>query len=650
MKLSHLLLSAVFATAAIASCSSPKRSFDPEGSAGLPNDGSGGNIGAAGSGSDSCEPKAKRCDGDVPQLCGDDGTWEATQTGCAFGCTDGVCNVCEEDSKACEGGQAELCKGGQWQYTPCASQCEAGDCVDACTEGTKQCDGLTKVQLCTDGKFADDETCDGVCVKGKCVGQCKPDAARCKAGSTTVPELCSAQGEWESAPACAAACLGGTCVVCAPDSKRCSPTGRPQTCSEFGTWVDEAPCSGDTPACVEGACGLCVPDARRCSSGKPQQCNAVGTAWVDGAACGGATPSCVASTGQCGTCQEGDTQCGDDVTPQTCDASGKWNDGAVCKGSSPACLNGSCVACAPGATRCVGAAPQLCSNDGQWISQAACTGTTPVCLPATGQCGCTSGAVDCADSNTPETCSASGAWVPQTDCKGDTPACSGGSCVCSEGTAECTSPTAARKCTNSVWKATTCSGGTPICVNGSCAVCTPGTTRCALDGSAKTEQCDMNGAWAAGTTCNGLCSKGACVNVICSTEADLPGAFNFRCRASAAATTPGGTLVASDYILSSWWGTGCLGYDLGSATVYQYQGNTFMRFNTLSRVATTDAGTRTTGTLWLQTDAAGNVTTTEMCDPARKGTTKTGTFQAAAGTSGPKLILNFSDHQETWGM
>jgi hypothetical protein len=138
------------------------------------------------------------------------------------------------------------------------------------------------------------------------------------------------------------------------------------------------------------------------------------------------------------------------------------------------------------------------------------------------------------------------------------------------------------------------------------------------------------------------------VTVPCSEEANLSGAFYFRCRASAAASTPGGTVVPTqDYVLSAWWGTGCDVYLFGSASVFQYQGNTFMRFSTLARTDTSSAGTKTTGTLWLQTDAQGNLTTTEMCDPTRKGTTATGTYQQASTT---KLLFNFTSHQETWGM
>ncbi|HWA76852.1 MAG TPA: hypothetical protein VG937_31175, partial [Polyangiaceae bacterium] len=160
---------------------------------------------------------------------------------------------------------------------------------------------------------------------------------------------------------------------------------------------------------------------------------------------------------------------------------------------------------------------------------------------------------------------------------------------------------------------------------------------------ANAETCSTDGVWKS-TACTGICSAGACVNVPCSEEALLTGAYNFRCRASAGATTPGGTLVAKDYLLSSWWGPPCLTYDIGSASVFVYQGNTFIRYQTLTRAALADAGNKSTGTYWLEPGVGGAIRRTEMCDPATKGKVSTGTYeQTATG-----LTFTFSDHQEGW--
>ncbi len=672
MKLYRLLFSVAITSSLFASCKDIERDYGPgrSGDAGEPpvaeggaggdtgsggraptsSGGAGGSTSMAGAGGDGnsgeCAPDARRCAGDVPELCGIEGSWEATQSGCAFGCLDGACRDCEEGTQACEGGQAKLCVDAEWQFTSCDSQCEEGECVDTCTEGTRQCDGQTTVQICNAGVFVEETQCDGLCVKGECVGECLPDATRCATGSTGTVERCSAVGQWESStcPSSTSVCLGGACVACSPEAARCSLDGGPQQCTEFGAWADQAPCSGETPACVDGACQPCTPSTRRCNVGRPQQCNATGTAWVDGAACTGSTPACVAATGQCGTCQDGDVQCGDATTPQTCDASGKWVAQTACRGSTPACVHGACTECAPNATRCVGNTPQVCSGEGKWVSQAGCTGSTPQCLPASGQCGCTAGAVDCADSNTPIACSA-GTWVPQADCRGDTPVCDGGACVCSEGSQECTSATTPRKCTGGAWKSSTCPVATPVCIAGNCGECSPNTTRCATDGSPLLETCSADGVWKRSETCSGLCYKNACVNVPCTEQPLLTGAYNFRCRLNAAVTTPGGELsVPRDYLLGSWSGTSCFGYGIGSASVFTYAGNQFMRFQTVTRTLTTDPGVKTTGTLWLQSDGRGNISATELCDPAQKGKVTAITYQQTA----TQLFFNLPDRQYVW--
>ncbi len=125
---------------------------------------------------------------------------------------------------------------------------------------------------------------------------------------------------------------------------------------------------------------------------------------------------------------------------------------------------------------------------------------------------CTVGALRCADGNTPEQCVAQGkqtVWVAQADCAGDTPVCSAGSCVCSEGAADCQGRTA-RQCVGGVWQTETCSGDAPICSGGQC-TCQDQSTECA-DGVAR--YC-MNGEWQAPETCELGCFQGSCaVNTI----------------------------------------------------------------------------------------------------------------------------------------
>ena len=79
-------------------------------------------------------------------------------------------------------------------------------------------------------------------------------------------------------------------------------------------------------------------------------------------------------------------------------------------------------------------------------------------------------------------------------------------------------------------------------------------------------------------------------------------------------------------------------------TVFVDQGNYFMRFSVLQRSATSDPGTETSGTLWLQPGPQGAIRRTERCDPAVVGTLSTGTYQQSPTT----VLFTFSDHQEEW--
>jgi hypothetical protein len=129
----------------------------------------------------------------------------------------------------------------------------------------------------------------------------------------------------------------------------------------------------------------------------------------------------------------------------------------------------------------------------------------------TGQCACSENAVDCDANSTPILCSG-GTWVPQAQCRGDTPICVGGACQCQTGLIECVSSTEARSCLDGAWKSEVCGATAPICVEGKgCLACTPGTRRCAENGSHQAEQCTVDGIWKAAEQCN-FCNKGDCAN------------------------------------------------------------------------------------------------------------------------------------------
>ena len=106
-------------------------------------------------------------------------------------------------------------------------------------------------------------------------------------------------------------------------------------------------------------------------------------------------------------------------------------------------------------------------------------------------------------------------------------------------------------------------------------------------------------------------------SITCSAEPIGTAAY-YNCRASAASGTPGGMIAPGTYHLTGVHdATACTADPLmqGNATIFtDASTNLFMRF--LVDAAAQDAAPVVTklGTLWLQPDAAGNVTRTELCD------------------------------------
>jgi hypothetical protein len=81
--------------------------------------------------------------------------------------------------------------------------------------------------------------------------------------------------------------------------------------------------------------------------------------------------------------------------PEACLLSGTWvSVGAPCSGSTPVCRAGSCLPCAPGASRCSGAeldsgaGVETCNAGGQWGATVACAQSTPVCGEREGMAAC----------------------------------------------------------------------------------------------------------------------------------------------------------------------------------------------------------------------------------------------------------------------
>ena len=101
---------------------------------------------------------------------------------------------------------------------------------------------------------------------------------------------------------------------------------------------------------------------------------------------GGATADSSSTLPDGAACVSGQLGCAGQ-TPETCVA-GQWvyADGP-CTGTTALCINGTCAACSPNATRCIGTtAMQACDTSGDWQDAQACPEPIPTC--ASGACTC----------------------------------------------------------------------------------------------------------------------------------------------------------------------------------------------------------------------------------------------------------------------
>jgi hypothetical protein len=247
----------------------------------VPSDENGGAAGAAGAPHElDCEPGAKRCDGLVPESCGDDGTWKSGAP-CAYVCARGECTgQCVPGSKSCQGLVPRSCdESGEWQSgDACDFMCAAGECTGSCAPGDKLCDGVTPKTCDATGRWANLAACEFVCSgEGECTGKCEPDTKSCDG---LVPRTCDAKGAWQSGDACDYVCSGGKCTgECVPGATRCTSETTVERCSEAGFW-EESPCTQicsekrDECACAPGYEGdgetctpldFCAPENGGCS-------------------------------------------------------------------------------------------------------------------------------------------------------------------------------------------------------------------------------------------------------------------------------------------------------------------------------------------------------------------------------------------------
>jgi hypothetical protein len=223
---------------------------------------------------------------------------------------------------------------------------------------------------------------------------------------------------------------GGGCVIggMAYPSGALDPTNNCESCqrglstSSWSNVADGRVC-GSVGICHAGTCGSGCEiggvyfaanstGANACQVCRPSNTTSGWTTLADGTNCGNGE---VCAGGLCGTqCDIGGkiyaSRAANPMNAcQTCQpgtSTSAWTNttnGANC-GSGEVCYAGSCVACTPSVTRCVGTTPQTCSVAGQWVSDPVVAGTCgALCTPdATERCG------PCGDGTA--TCNASGSW------------------------------------------------------------------------------------------------------------------------------------------------------------------------------------------------------------------------------------------------
>ncbi|VVB99587.1 Uncharacterised protein [uncultured archaeon] len=132
--------------------------------------------------------------------------------------------------------------------------------------------------------------------------------------------------------------------------------------------------------------------------------------------------------------------------------------------------------------------------------------------------GCNPGASECYNQTSYQTCNSYAMYDPPVDClAGQT--CVGGACQepigCSPGTSKCTGASTYKTCSDyAIWGPEQYCAPGSTCSGGQCALVpqcsSPGTTRCAPDGSNIVQVCNSNLQWETQRACDYGCANGYC--------------------------------------------------------------------------------------------------------------------------------------------
>lgn len=127
--------------------------------------------------------------------------------------------------------------------------------------------------------------------------------------------------------------------------------------------------------------------------------------------------------------------------------------------------------------------------------------------------------------------------------------------------------------------------------------------------------------------------------------------YHTGCNANPKSVSPGGLFANGNYVNASLYGQPyCpIAYALGSASVFQENGQTYFRYSITRKTSSQDPGTTTLGTYWIQTNGNGDLTVEEMCNTQNKGIVRSGTLSIVGSDftmtwkSGSTVL-----GQETW--
>jgi hypothetical protein len=103
----------------------------------------------------------------------------------------------------------------------------------------------------------------------------------------------------------------------------------------------------------------------------------------------------------------------------------------------------------------------------------------------------------------------------------------------------------------------------------------------------------------------------------CVDQTMVSGAYNHTgCQANPSSPSPGGLFANANYVNAGLYGQPyCpIAYAIGSASVFQENGQTYFRYILTRKTSSQDPGTSTTGTYWIQTNGNGDLTVEEMCN------------------------------------